>query len=221
MNYLFLAYRSWALKIIERLKKRFKGKKFLIIKNKTQFKKKIIKFNSKNTIIILIGWSELLKKNVVNNYQCYGIHPSDLPSFRGGSPLQNQILRNIKNSKISLFKLNDKIDDGQVYLKEKLSLAGDDMTKVFKNLENSGFNLLVKFFRNRLNLIPLNINLKTSFYRRRKREESKLTIKEIEKKGLIYIYNKIRSLTNPYPNAYLEDKKGNKLYFEKVKFKKK
>ena len=117
--------------------------------------------------------------------------------------------------------LNDKIDDGQVYLKEKLSLAGDDMTKVFKNLENSGFNLLVKFFRNRLNLIPLNTNLKISFYRRRKREESKLTIKEIEKKGLIYIYNKIRSLTNPYPNAYLEDKKGNKLYFEKVKFKKK
>jgi methionyl-tRNA formyltransferase len=100
-------------------------------------------------------------------------------------------------------------------------LAGDDMTEVFKNLENSGFNLLVKFLRNHINLMPLSVNPKTSFYRRRKREESKLTIKEIEKKGLIYIYNKIRSLTNPYPNAYLEDKKGNKLYFEKVKFKKK
>ena len=34
------------------------------------------------------------------------------------------------------------------------------------------------------------------------------------------LYNKIRCLTYPYPNAYLENKNGDKLYFLEVSYKK-
>ena len=35
------------------------------------------------------------------------------------------------------------------------------------------------------------------------------------------IYNKIRFLTQPYPNAFIEDTNGDKLFFLEVTFKKK
>jgi len=30
------------------------------------------------------------------------------------------------------------------------------------------------------------------------------------------IYNFIRAITDPYPNVYIEDKEGNKLFFNEV-----
>ena len=48
------------------------------------------------------------------------LHPSALPKFRGGSPIQNQIIRNIKNSKVTLFKMNEKIDAGPIILSKKV-----------------------------------------------------------------------------------------------------
>ena len=54
----------------------------------------------------------------------------------------------------------------------------------------------------------------------RKPIDSKLSFKQISKFSIEELYNFIRCLEDPYPNAYLENKNG-KLYFKKVKFIKK
>ena len=36
--------------------------------------------------------------------------------------------------------------------------------------------------------------------------------------SLLDMYNFIRALTNPYPNAFLIDEKGNKLVFKEVQY---
>ena len=38
----------------------------------------------KPIIIVLLGWSWILKKEIVNDYYVIGIHPSDLPNYAGG-----------------------------------------------------------------------------------------------------------------------------------------
>ena len=43
---------------------------------------------------------------------------TDLPYGRGGSPLQNLILKGKKTTKITAFKMIDKIDAGPIYLKK-------------------------------------------------------------------------------------------------------
>ena len=43
---------------------------------------------------------------------------------------------------------------------------------------------------------------------------------DINKLTVIQLYNKIRSLTEPYPNAFLEDKNGDRIYFKGVSFEK-
>ena len=62
-------------------------------------------------------------------------------------------------------------------------------------------------------------NLTGKFWiKRRTPEESRIKIEDFKNKSLKEIYNTIRSLTDPYPNAYLEDSAGNRLYFKEVKY---
>ena len=45
-----------------------------------------------------------------------------------------------------------------------------------------------------------------------------MTWKELESMKLKDVYNLMRALTDPYPNIYIEDNAGNKLYFKKVEY---
>lgn len=221
MKIIFLAYRPWALNVVKRFKKHFKKKNILIIEKNSQVKK-LLRFKRKKPLIFVIGWSYILNKNIVNNLECYGVHPSNLPSFKGGSPIQNQILKNIIKSKVTLYKLSEKIDSGKIYLKKNLSLKGDTISYIFNNLENATFKLIVDFYKKYPRIKPIKINhIKETYFKRRQPHQSRILIEDFRKKSLKFIYNKIRCLTYPYPNAYIQDKKGNKLYFEKVKYIKK
>ena len=91
---------------------------------------------------------------------------------------------------------------------------------------------------------PIQQDLKKgSYFKSRTPEQSRIKIEDIEQKIIKYditcvlvailygnviqydiieeIYNRIRSLTEPYPNAFIEDSEGNKLYFKHVSFVKK
>ena len=52
----------------------------------------------------------------------------------------------------------------------------------------------------------------TKVYLRRKPSESEITFKEIKSKSANYLYNKIRMLQDPYPNAYIRTSDGKKLF---------
>ena len=45
---------------------------------------------------------------------------TDLPFGKGGSPLQNLIMRGYKHSKLSSIKCAEKIDSGPIYLKKNI-----------------------------------------------------------------------------------------------------
>ena len=111
---IFLAYREWAKNTINQLIKKIDFKSYYFFNNQRKFEKFIR--NKKDFLIILIGWSNILNPKIVRDNICMGIHPSDLPNFKGGSPIQNQILKNVINTKSTLFKLNNKIDDGKKIL---------------------------------------------------------------------------------------------------------
>ena len=53
----------------------------------------------------------------------YSISYFNLPKFRGGSPIQNQIIRGITKSKISAFRVNSVIDGGDICLKRHINLT--------------------------------------------------------------------------------------------------
>tara|TARA_B100001057_G_scaffold499488_1_gene610359 strand:+ start:4385 stop:5029 length:645 start_codon:yes stop_codon:yes gene_type:complete len=207
-----VGYRSWSLQIYENLKKKTKHK-FKIIKNKKKISyKEISKFDP--DYILFYGWSDKIPNSIINKYFCIMLHPSPLPKFRGGSPLQNQIIRNIKTSKITLFKMDKRLDAGPIIIARKFSLEGH-LNEIFNRLTVIGTALTLKVFKNNFKLKKQNDKIAT-YFKRRKPEESEITLNEIKNKSSKYLINKIRMLEDPYPNAYIKTKDGKKIIIKSI-----
>jgi methionyl-tRNA formyltransferase len=69
-------------------------------------------------------WSWIVPDEIINNFECVCFHSSDVPYGRGGSPIQNLIIRGHKETKISALKMVKELDAGPVYCKRPLSLEG-------------------------------------------------------------------------------------------------
>lgn len=69
-------------------------------------------------------WSYIIPAEVYANMNCVIFHMTDLPFGRGGSPLQNLIARGIYETKLSALKCTAKLDAGDIYIKQPLSLWG-------------------------------------------------------------------------------------------------
>ena len=219
INIIFCGYRDWAnsiFKVVEKHKNINVKKTIRTIEEYKEFEKKPI---ADIDLILFIGWSWIIPDCFTERYLCLGIHPSDLPQYRGGSPIQNQIINGIKKSKVSLITLSSKLDAGDIWMKEDLLLIGDSVDDIFNNIIESSAILLDQFFNLYPNIKPqIQDTTSGSYFKRRTPEESKLTIEDFNNMSLQDLYNFIRCLTDPYPNAYLEDSEGNKLVFKEISF---
>jgi methionyl-tRNA formyltransferase len=74
--------------------------------------------------VFFLHWSWKVPAEIVRRFECVGFHMTDLPYGRGGSPLQNLILRGHRTTMLSAFRLVEAFDAGPVYLKAELSLDG-------------------------------------------------------------------------------------------------
>ena len=219
INIVFCGYRDWAnsiFDVIENHENLCLKKTIGTIEEYNEF---VLHPLPDIEIFLFIGWSWIIPDYFTRQYLCIGIHPSDLPQYRGGSPIQNQILNGITKSKVSLITLSSKLDSGDIWMKEELSLIGDSIHNIFDNIVKSSIILLNSFFDLYPNIDPQKQDTTFgSYYKRRKPEDSKLNLEDFNNMTLQEMYNFIRGLTDPYPNAFLEDHEGNKLVFKNVTY---
>ena len=118
-----IAYnRPWCRELPYKLEKRT-GKNFFLIGDK-----KDLNLDYLNSIspeyIFFPHWSYIIPEEIYQNFTCVIFHMTDLPYGRGGSPLQNLIVRGHSETKISAIQCSKEIDAGPIYLKKPLSLEG-------------------------------------------------------------------------------------------------
>ena len=242
MKIVFAAYRKWAFDILEHVL--FAGvggaeimgivtsqkccevelhKKFPEIPAKYLHNEKTELYEAlcllKPEIILFYGWSWIVTKEVLEMAQCICLHPSPLPKYRGGSPLQNQILAGEKKSAVSLFFMKEGIDNGPVVAQKEFSLEGS-LNDIFDKIVKVGAGLtstvIRKLVENKLTLTEQDESQAT-YCKRRMPEDSEITIEEIKNKSAEYIYNKVRALQSPYPSPYIVCGDGKKIYIKNVK----
>ncbi len=214
MKILCVTYRDWAKEIYYKLKKtKKKNQKFYFHFKKKHLKKKINAVNP--DYILFYGWSWIIKKNIYKNYKCLMLHPSKLPKFRGGSPIQNQIIRNIKKSGLTIFEINEILDGGDILFQHSMSLAGN-LNDIFIRMIKIGYKGTYKIFNSRkIKKIRQN-HQNATYFKRRNPKDSEITLQEIKNFSPNYILNKIRMLADPYPNAFIK-LKGKKLLIKDFK----
>ena len=207
MKILCVSYREWALEIYKKLKK-IKEHDILIIRSKSKYSKKIaIDYNP--DMILFYGWSWKVEDSIINSFPCVMLHPSPLPKYRGGSPIQNQIINGEKISAVTLFLMDSGIDSGPILKQQNYSLEGN-LKDIFERIIDIGFKLTKELFHQGFQPIDQE-HQKATFYKRRTPDQSEITLTELKTKSAEYLYNKIRMLQDPYPNAFIVTSDGEKL----------
>ena len=102
------------------------------------------------------------------------------------------------------------LDDGDILTQLPLSLSGN-IQDIFKRMSDLGFSATYNIITKGYSLNQQDNNQATIF-KRRKQKDSEITLNEINNNPAEYLYNKIRMLTDPYPNAYIKCKDGSRLY---------
>ena len=204
MKYLLISKKNLDIKNFKKLDKRVSFKKEI---SETFIRK------YKPDIIFFLHWSKKIHEKIYSNYLCIQFHCSDLPKFRGGSPLQHQILYGLKKTKLTAFQVNNGIDTGDICFKKNLSLSVNANT-IYKLIDKISIYMIndiikkkkIRFFKQKL---------KSKFYKRRKKEDSNLL--KINKAKIDKIYNFIRMLdADDYPKAFINFD-NYKIYFKNAK----
>ena len=142
-------------------------------------------------------WSWIVPKEIFEKYECVCFHMTDLPFGRGGSPLQNLIVRGFTETKLTALKMEKELDAGPIYYKVDLSLEGSAQ-KIFERTSDKVYELIEKIFLNERKPTPQ--TGKVVKFSRRTPEQS-----EMSKSGdLNNCYNHIRMLdAGSYPKAFM------------------
>ncbi|MFA5246357.1 MAG: formyltransferase family protein, partial [Candidatus Micrarchaeia archaeon] len=159
MKAAFFAYRKWAFGLYSQLPKQA-SKSIAAVYVAENFEKpapkdaKVIdpkKISAlaaslrkeKISTLLFIGWSWMVPKEITDEFTCVCLHPSPLPKYRGGSPLQNQIIAGEAESAVTLFKMTQGMDDGDIYEQEKISLEGE-LEDIFERMSCTGAKAITR-----------------------------------------------------------------------------
>jgi methionyl-tRNA formyltransferase len=149
-------------------------------------------------IVFFPHWSWKIAPEIHKTRECILFHMTDLPYGRGGSPLQNLIVRGNASTMISAIRVVDEIDAGPVYGKRPLSLCGS-AEEIFVRATGVIFEMIDDILDRRPNPVPQSGEVVT--FRRRTPAQSRIE----ETFTLTQVYDHIRMLdAEGYPHAFAE-----------------
>ena len=121
--------------LINKEKKNFLKKKYIFLKkiNDNKNVKKLKKI--KPDLFIIGGYPQIFKKKIfqIPKLMTINLHGGPLPSYRGGSPLNWQIINMKKNIGISIIKVDQGIDTGPIIADARFPFRKhDDIATIHK-----------------------------------------------------------------------------------------
>ncbi|MCB0329469.1 MAG: hypothetical protein KDD70_07395 [Bdellovibrionales bacterium] len=201
-SFVFCAYRPWNIQLFQDVIAQHFPSATLITQKEELTLQKLETLDPE--FVFFPDWSWIVPKEIFSRFTCVVFHAAPLPEFRGGSPLQNQILRGITETKLTAFVMDEGIDTGDILLQRDLSLEGH-LYQIFDRMTSLTFELIQEIVAGRFERRKQVGDGST--FKRRKPSESELKEGDFEN-SLSYLYNFMRMLEDPYPNAWI--RLGNK-----------
>lgn len=186
--------KPWNLRIFNEVISKYPGK-WNFIQSREQLTLKYIQ-NLNPRYIFFIHWSWKVEEEIINNYKCVCFHMTDVPYGRGGSPLQNLIIRGHRHTKLTALQMTQNFDAGPIYLKEDLSLEGN-AEEIYIRTTYLATKMIKRIIREQPKPSPQ--SGKVVVFKRRKIKES-----EIPENGTLQaLHDFIRMLdAEEYPKAF-------------------
>ncbi len=92
-------------------------------------------------VVIAIAYGRILQKDILAlpKYGFLNLHFSLLPSYRGAAPVQRALLNGEKKTGISIFKIDESLDTGPIYLQKSYEIPVNATSEdVLKDLSEIG-----------------------------------------------------------------------------------
>lgn len=147
-------------------------------------------------MVMFPHWSSKVDSLIVKEFKCICFHSSPLPYGRGGSPIQNMIIRGHSETELCSLLMVENFDEGPVYLRTKVSLEGS-LDEILRRIYKEIAKQMIELINN--DLVPTEQDGEVVNFKRITDNQINLTesIKEI--------YNKIRMLdSDVYPSAFIQ-----------------
>ncbi len=121
--------------------------------------KEFIESDIKANLAILASYGEIIPKKVINMFPhgILNIHPSLLPKFRGASPVRATIVSGEKETGVSIIKLDEELDHGQIISQFTEPVKAQDTTetlrkRLFEKATEVLSNLIEPCIKNKITL---------------------------------------------------------------------
>lgn len=129
-----------------------KAKKFCL-QNKIKFfdasdinnNKEFLKFAELKPLVSIGAFSQKISHRTLDTFRknFFNFHPSLLPSYRGGSPIERQILNAEPTGGITFHWIDENFDSGEIIVQKKYSIGSSETyEKVLSNLVTLGSDAL-------------------------------------------------------------------------------
>jgi len=100
-------------------------------------------------MVVVVSYGAMLRDNVLNSAPCVNIHPSDLPRYRGPSPIRTAIYNGDKTSAVCLMQITAEMDAGDVYMRTPFEIGENDTNEMVENrVAEIGGKMLVEYMGN-------------------------------------------------------------------------
>ena len=194
-QHLVVGCKSWNRQIFDEILVKLPGRWHYVGSREEFTAEAVMKVNPH--YLFFLHWSWRVPDEIVSNYECVCFHMTDVPYGRGGSPLQNLIMRGHYTTKLTALRMTAEVDAGPVYFKEDLSLDGS-AEEIFLRANRLAAQMIERLIREQPEPVPQ--TGEPVFFKRRKPDESVIPTTE----SLDKLYDFIRMLdAEGYPHAFL------------------
>jgi len=156
-------------------------------------------------IAIVSGFSQIFNDELINfpKLGTINLHAGPLPKYRGGSPLNWQIINNEKKIGLSIIAMDKGIDTGDIISQRFFKLGtSDDIAIVHKKANTLFAQMVIDVLNNINNKSLKNIkqdSTRSVYWHQRSDLDSRVNWHNMT---ALQVYNFIRALTTPYKGAY-------------------
>lgn len=153
---------------------------------------------------ICVGYMKILRKDLFDTprYGIFNLHCGKLPEYRGRAPISRTIMNGDSDLIATLHKIDAGVDSGPIAIEMKIKITGkDDVNTLYKKFSENSYKSIVQLLKN---LEKGKLNLKKQ-RKTKKAAHTVLTEDECRinwKKNADEIFNKVRALKAPYPQAF-------------------
>lgn len=160
--------------------------------------------------LFIIGWSQIANQTLLDTPKqgIIGMHPTLLPKGRGRAAIPWAILKGLKETGVTMFKMDAGVDTGDILAQGRIPMEPDiTATELYEKVDRMHVELMGRTWEDIVNgtiaPVPQDHSQATQWPGRKPEDGeifSTMTMEEVDRM--------VRAVTHPYPGAFYRSEEG-------------